>query len=78
MKKYRYIRAWCRLLGSSSAFTKNEVARARADKAPETALYQRHDGTWATFEGIQREDTKREIQAIIDEMERAERRKSHG
>ncbi len=53
MKKYRYIQVWCRLLGSSPAYTENETTRAMADNAPETAIYQKDDGTWATFETIQ-------------------------
>lgn len=68
MKKYIYLRAWCRMLGSFPGFTECEVARAAADHAPPTAIYRRDDGTWATFENIQRQDTKQEIQAIVDEM----------
>ena len=65
---YLYIRAWGKLLKSFPYFVDLQVEKARADKAPETAIYQRHDGTWATFEGIQREDTKREIQAMVSSM----------
>lgn len=68
MKKYLYVRAWCKMLGSTQAYTRREVARAKKEHAPETAIFQRTDGTWAIFEGIQREDTKREIQSIVDEM----------
>lgn len=73
MKKYIYLRAWCRMLGSFPGFTECEVARATADHAPPTAIYRRDDGTWATFENIQRQDTKREVQAIVDEMTRGNR-----
>lgn len=68
MKNYLYVRAWCKMLGSTQVYTRREVARAKEEHAPETAIFQRADGTWAIFEGIQREDTKREIQAIVDEM----------
>jgi len=68
MKKYRYIRAWCRLLGSFPAYAENEAARAMADNAPETAIYKKDDGTWATFETIQSEETRQAVQAIVDEM----------
>lgn len=68
MKQYPYIRAWCQMLGSFSSFTECEVARAIADQAPATAIYRRADGTWATFEEVQRPDTKLEIEAIIAGM----------
>lgn len=77
MKKYIYIRAWCQLLGSFPAFTDREIARAAADHAPPTAIYRRDDGTWATFEGIRREDTRQTIQAIVDEMKHMEHPQSH-
>lgn len=69
MKKYVYIRAWCQMQQSFQSFTEAEVARAERDGAPETATYQRADGTWSTFEDIKREDTRREIQAIVKRME---------
>lgn len=70
MKKYVYVRAWCKMLGSIQAYTRSEVARAKEEHAPETAIFQRIDGTWATFEGIQRENVRQEVQAIVDDMER--------
>lgn len=68
MNEYIYLRAWCRMLGSFSTFTENEVARAKADGAPQTAIYRRTDGTWATFEEIQCKETKQTVQAIVREM----------
>lgn len=68
MKKYLYIRAWCRLLGSFPAYAEIEVAKAAADMAPETAIYKKDDGTWATFETIQSAETRRAVQAIVDSM----------
>lgn len=68
MNEYIYIRAWCQMLGSFPTFTENEVARAKADKAPKTAVYRRNNGTWATFEEIQSQRTKQEVQTIVKEM----------
>lgn len=68
MSEYIYLRAWCRLLGSFPTFTEYEVARAKADNAPKTAIYRKSDGAWAVFEEIQSENTKRVVQAIVDEM----------
>ena len=68
MNEYIYLRAWCWMLGSFSTFTENEVVRAKADKAPQTAVYRRSNGTWATFEEIQCKKTKQAVQAIVEEM----------
>lgn len=68
MKKYLYLRTWCRLLGSTRAYTQRAVAQAKAEHTPETAIFKRATGGWATFEGIQQEDTKRKIQALVAEM----------
>lgn len=69
MKKYIYLRAWCKMLGSTQAYTRREVTRAKEEHAPETAIFQRANGSWAIFEGIQKEDVKQEVQSIADEME---------
>lgn len=69
MKEYPYIRAWCQMLGSFPYYVELEITRATADRAPETAIYQNIDGTWATFEEIQSPITKQAVQAIVDGME---------
>lgn len=68
MKKYVYLCAWCRLLGSTRAYAQREIAQAKAEHAPEAAIFKRATGEWAVFEDIQREDTKRKIQALVAEM----------
>lgn len=65
---YIYIRAWGEMQGSFQYYIDAQVAQAREDGAPQTATYKGNDGTWHTFESIQREDTKREIQAIVERM----------
>ena len=62
---YKYIRAWGISLGSFDYYIENQIAKAKEDNAPQTAIYKRQDGTWATFEEIKREDTKEEIMRII-------------
>ena len=69
MMDYKYIRAWGRLLGSLPSFVEVQVEKARAMKAPETAVYLRADGTWETFEGVQNETTKARVMAIIQKTE---------
>lgn len=65
---YKYIRAWGKMLGSFRGYIEGEVEKARKERAPETAIYRRSDGTWATFEGIERQDTKQRIREIIGDM----------
>ena len=65
---YKYIRAWGISLGSFDYYIENQIAKAKEDNAPQTAIYKRQDGTWATFEEIKREDTKEEIARLVDNM----------
>lgn len=65
---YLYIRAWEEMMCSLPYYLELQLQKTRADKAPETATHKRSDGTWATFEDIQREDTRREIRAIVERM----------
>ena len=65
---YKYIRAWGYSLGSFDYYIENQIAKAKEDNAPPTAVYKRQDGTWATFEEIKRDDTKEEIALLVDNM----------
>jgi hypothetical protein len=65
---YLYIRAWGQSLGSTNSFVEEEVRKARRDHAPKTAIFQRQDKTWATFEEIERPKTKEEIASIVDDL----------
>lgn len=63
---YRYIRAWGKLLGSYPYYIESQIEQARADKAPDTAIYRRDDGTWQTFENIADETTKAYVKAYAE------------
>lgn len=65
---YVYIRAWGQTLGSFPYYIEGEVEKARKESAPETAIYRRSDGTWVTFEDIERQNTKQRILEIIGDM----------
>lgn len=67
-KSYKYIWAWGHMLGSFPAYVEREVEKARLANAPETAIYQKQDGTWAIFEDIQSENTKAWIQKHVQRM----------
>jgi hypothetical protein len=49
---YIYIRAWGRFMHSLPYYVRDEIERAREDKAPGNAIYKREDGTWATIDQI--------------------------
>lgn len=64
---YKYIRAWGQMLGSFPSYIEGEVERAKRDHAPQTAIYRRQDGSWATFEGIQRKDTRALVKQLAED-----------
>ena len=52
MTDYIYIRAWGSFQGSRSFFVREQIERAREDKAPGNVIYKRSDGTWATIDEV--------------------------
>ena len=70
MKDYPYIRAYGLLLGSFQSYIDSEVEKARRTNAPQTAVSQYQDGSWATFEDITFSDTRDRIASIIAEMQK--------
>lgn len=69
---YKYIRAWERIMGSFPYYREMQLQKARADGAPETAIFRREDGTWATFEEIKSESTKKQVANIVATLEQEE------
>lgn len=70
MKDYKYIRAWGMMLHAFPHNIESVVERARCEGAPETAIYRRDDGTWATFEGIKWLEIREAVQGFVLDMER--------
>ena len=66
MKKldYLYIRAWGRMMGSFDYYIEHQVAEARADGAPQTAIYKDTDGSWHTYENCH-SATKAQVDRIL-------------
>jgi hypothetical protein len=60
---YKWIRAWGRMMGSYDYYINGEVERARADRAPQNAIFKRDSG-WATTAGIQSDSTKENLRQI--------------
>ena len=69
MKDYPYIRAYGLLLGSFPSYIDSEVEKARRTNAPQTAVSQYQDGSWATFEDITFSDTRERIAALVADMQ---------
>ena len=59
--EYRFIRAWGELMGSREPYIRGQIARARAEGAPPTAIYRTQSGDWATTEGITRAALRRQL-----------------
>ena len=69
MQDYPYIRAYGLLLGSFPSYIDSEVEKARRTNAPQTAVSQYQDGSWATFEDITFSDTRERIAALVADMQ---------
>lgn len=65
---YIYIRAWCKLLGTTQFYTDREVERARQTNAPETAIYLQSDRSWATVDGIENERMKARVERLAEQL----------
>jgi hypothetical protein len=64
MTEYKGIRAWGEMLHSYEYYIRIQIEEARADKAPEDAVFKRQDGTWATYKDITNEETR----AALDKL----------
>lgn len=69
---YPYIRAWCRMMGSYDYYLQNQLHRARAEKAPFDAVFERTElggtktGVWARFSEVENESTLDRIRKIME------------
>ena len=66
--KYRYIEAWGKLTNQRYDVTTDLEIRAIMTKAPETALCQKVDGGWMTYDDLS-ESAKNKIEKILDGMD---------
>lgn len=68
MQNYPMIRLWGRMLGSMAYYIEDEVKRAKADKAPQDAVY--YDMTnkvWHTYREVTSQDTKDKLRLWLME-----------
>ena len=66
---YLYIRAWGKMLGSFPSYIEREVEKARKTNAPQTAIYQRQNGSWATFGSVNSGATRDAVAMIVKQMQ---------
>lgn len=59
--EYPWIVAWGRMLGSYPYYIDQQVAQARHDGAPNTAIYKDSTGTWQTTDDITSELTRHRL-----------------
>ena len=68
---YPYLRAWDQMMGSSLTWTRMQLANARADNAPNDAIYERSQSgggrthQWETYRDITNIDTKAVMNRIL-------------
>lgn len=65
---YCYIRAWERLMGGFPYYIEMQLAKARKEHAPQTAIFRRDDGTWALVQEIRFEDIQVRVQQLADDI----------
>jgi hypothetical protein len=66
---YPYLRAWDRMMMSSSYWRRENLERARHENAPHDAIYKSHEGRWCTYQEIQNPSTKILIDKLLDTSE---------
>lgn len=63
-EEYPWVRAWGELMGSYQYYIKDQIARAKAAGAPQTAVYQPANGPsteWVTLDAITSSHTQRQL-----------------
>ena len=71
-QEYQHLQAWCHMMGSSAAYTQDQITKAKAENAPANAIYQRYGpngptGVWETFDAVTNQDTINRINWILQQ-----------
>jgi hypothetical protein len=68
-RDYPFVRAWGVVMGSGSAYIERQVEKARRDKAPPDAIYERTERGeklgWATYRQVTSPDTRVQMDRIL-------------
>lgn len=62
---YRHIRAWGRMLGSNREYVWDQVQKARADNAPDDAIYYGADKRWHTYSEVTVDSTRHVMDRLL-------------
>lgn len=66
MIKYKYLWAWDTMMHSGRYWKDMKQREAERDNAPEDVIYKDTNGKWHRFKDIQSEETKQQVQRIVD------------
>ena len=66
MIKYKYLWAWDTMMHSGQYWKDMKQREAKEDNAPEDVIYKDTNGKWHRFKDIQLEETRQQVQRIVD------------
>lgn len=66
--KYKHLWAWDTMMGSYDYWKEDQQKLAEKENAPEDAIYRKQAGTWATYRGIESDQTRKRIDGIVNEL----------
>lgn len=58
---YQWIRKWGKFVGSFNYYIEDQVAEARKDNAPQTAICKDMNGHWSTIDDITASETRKQL-----------------
>lgn len=68
---YLHLRAWCVLLGSKEYYLAAQLEQARADHAPDDAIYVDYSThTWRRFSEVTALGTKSRVEQIVEVLKK--------
>jgi hypothetical protein len=66
-KKYPYIVAWGKMLGSFESYIEDHLITAELEQAPATAIYSMAEGGWKTISDVTNEHTAEYCRSYVKE-----------
>jgi hypothetical protein len=63
-KKYPYLVAWCRMMGSYDYYIQDQLQKAEETNAPHDCIYER-DGVWKRYSEIKNPDAVARIDRLM-------------
>ena len=69
---YLYLRAWEKMMRSFPYYLDQQLAKARMENAPETAIFRGSDGNWEVFENVTNQQTRERVLRIVSDLKKGE------